>query len=92
MFKLKSTSRLPAQSVLFSVTSNKIQIINMIIADFLDHKHDNVSHSLIVTGPDPVPFELSGAGLTIYRQDLRTTQEEADTIIIQQVSFYNCFN
>ena len=63
----------------------------MIIQDFLDHKDDPVPHRLIITGPDPIPVELPGpaidndSGRVIYRQDLKTTQEEADTIIVQQV-------
>ena len=91
MFRLKLTSSLPAQSVLFSVASNKVQIIDMIIQDLTDHKDDKVMHPLIVTGPSPVPLELPGpignaeSGVVIRRHDLRTTQEEADTIILQQV-------
>lgn len=91
VFRLKSTSRLPARSLLFSMTSNKTQIINMIIQDFLDHKDDPVPHRLIITGPDPIPVELptpaidNDSGQVIYRQDLKTTQEEAETIIVQQV-------
>ena len=96
MFRLKSTSCLPARSLLLSVTSNKTQIINMIIQDFLDHKDDPVPHTLIITGPDPIPIELPGpafdddSGLVIYCQDLKTTQEEADTIIVQQVTIFWC--
>lgn len=64
----------------------------MIIQDLEDHKDDPVRHTLIITGPDPVPFELPGpaahtdTGVLIRRLDLRTTQEEADTIIVQQVT------
>ena len=63
----------------------------MIIQDLVAHKDDPVAHSLIVTGPDPVPLELPGpagdsdTGYVIQRHDLLTTQEEADTIIVQQV-------
>ena len=66
----------------------------MIIADLIGHKDDIVEHSVIVTGPDPVPLELPGPtgdtmiGKIIQRDDLFTTQEEADTIIVQQVHFY----
>ena len=94
VFSLKHTSRLPARSLLFSVTTNKVQVINMIIQDLVDHKDDPVTHPLIVTGPDPVPLELPGpcanmdTGEVIFRHDLRTTQEEADTIIVQQVVSY----
>ncbi|MES9879340.1 MAG: hypothetical protein ABW185_00470 [Sedimenticola sp.] len=84
VFQMKTTSRLPAAKLLFSVTSNKIQVIDYIIADLIDHKDDEVTHSLIVTGPESVPYELPG-GVVIRRADLETTQEEADTIILQQV-------
>ena len=62
----------------------------MIIQDLEDHKDDAVAHTLIITGPDPVPLELPGpdesdTGQVIRHHDLRTTQEEADTIILQQV-------
>ena len=93
VFQLKAMSQLPAQSVLFSVTANKVQMIKMIIQDLLDHKDDQVAHKLVITGPDPVPIELPGttlegdteSGLIIKRHDLRTIHEEADTIIVQQV-------
>ena len=40
--------------------------------------------SRLVTGPDPVPFDISN-GTTTQRNDLRTTHEEADIIIVQQM-------
>ena len=92
VFRLKQTSRLPVQSLLFSVTFNKTQIINIIISDLKEHKDDHVAHTLVIKGPEPVPIELPGpAGDTdtevlIFRHDLRTVQEEADTIIVQQVT------
>ena len=55
VFKMKPTS---GQRLLLSVTSNKIQIINYIIADFLVHKDDEVTNTLTLTGPEPVPVEL----------------------------------
>ena len=79
---------------LFSVTTNKVQIINVIIKNLIDHNDDPVTHILIVTGPDPDLLELPGprvntdTGEIICRHDLRTTQEEADTIIVQQVAYY----
>ena len=90
MFYLKQTSGLPAQTLLLSVTSNKVQIINMIIKDLKDHKDDPVAHTLVITGPDPVSLELPGlvgdndSGVVIPRHDLRNTHEEADRIIDHQ--------
>ncbi len=66
----------------------------MIIQDLVTHKDDHVAHSLIVTGPDPVALELPGlvgdnaTGELIQQDDLLTTQEEADTIIVQQVKIF----
>ena len=74
------------------MTFNKVQMIDLIIKDFMDHKDDVVAHTLMITGSDPIPVELPGpfdgshTGLAIRRQDLRTTQEEADTMIVQQAS------
>ena len=85
VFKMKLTSRVPAAKLLFSVTSNKTQIINYIIADLIAHKDDQVTHSLILTGPESVPYELPGGGVVTRRTYLETTQEEADTIILHQV-------
>ena len=85
VFKMKLTSRLQTAKLLFSVTSNKTQIINYIIADLIAHKDDQVTHSLILTGPESVPYELPGGGVVTRRTDLETTQEEADTIILHQV-------
>ena len=76
------------------MTSNKIQIINYIIADFLVNKDDKVTHTLTLTGPEPVPVELPG-GVVIPRRELETTQEEADTFLIHQVNsveYYTCYN
>lgn len=48
------------------------------------HKDDFTQHKLVLTGSDPVPVEIN-SGVLIKRQDMKTTQEEADTIIVQQV-------
>ena len=75
---------------------NEVKIINMIIKDLKDHKDDPVAHTLVITGPDPVPLELPGlvgdndSGVVIPRHDLRNTQNEADTIIVHQVTNNIC--
>lgn len=48
----------------------------------------NVScgHSLIATGGDPIPLHIVHS--TVIQQDVRTTEEEADTILIQQKSIF----
>ena len=49
------------------------------------HADEFQTKRLVVTGKDPVPTKLC-QGQIIQRNDMLTTQEEADTIIIQQVS------
>ena len=87
VFKMKLCSRLPAPKLLFSVTSNKVQLINFIIQDLIEHKDDEAKHSLVVTGPEKIPIELY-CGINIRRRDLETNKEEADTIILQQVNLH----
>ena len=41
-------------------------------------------HRLVVTGSNPVPKEVN-IGIVLQRHDLKTTHDEADVIIIQQV-------
>ena len=41
--------------------------------------------NLIVTGSDPVPFEIS-QGITGQHHDMENMQEEADTMIVKQVA------
>ena len=47
-------------------------------------KIPSANRKLIVTGLDPVPFEVTMAGI-IYRIDLKTLHEEADTMIVSQM-------
>ena len=84
VFRLQATSRLPQQTLMLSCTANKVQLINILIND-LKQNPVNMEHKLIVTGPDPTPFECVG-GEIIHRPDLHNTQEEADTIMVCQVN------
>ena len=65
--------------------------------DMIAHKGDLVNNPLILTGPDPVPLEIRGPsrdnihGQVIPRPDLRTTHEEADNILINQVRYHKIF-
>ena len=92
IYRLTPTSRLPAQSVLLSVESNKEQLSKAIVQDLKDHKDDYVRNSLVVTGQDPTPIEISGpsddedSGKVVPRHDLRDTYDEAGNIILHRVS------
>lgn len=64
IFRVIPTSQLPAAKVIFTLTSNAVQIVNCIIKGLTDHKDQEVTHSLILTGPESVSFELSsGTGI-----------------------------
>ena len=77
---------LPPQKVLLTVTQNKIQLIDLIVAALQKEKdHFKLCiHKLVVTGREPVTVEIN-KGLVIRRCDLKTVQEEADIIMIQQM-------
>ena len=77
---------LPPQKVLLTVTQNKIQSIDLIVAALQKEKDQfNLCvHKPVVTGREPVPVEIN-RGLVIRRCDLKTVQEEADVIMIQQM-------
>lgn len=85
MYSFSAHTRLPPQKAMLTVTRNKTQLIDLIVADIIEHKDDFQTHALIVVGRDPSPLEIV-EGLIRERHDLATTQEEADTIIIQQVA------
>ena len=84
-YTLRNTTRLPPQKVMLTVTRNKVQLIDLICEDMAFHKEYFSQHKLVLTGSDPVPVEIN-SGVIIKRQDMKTTQEEADTMIVQQVA------
>ena len=94
VFKMTLTSRLPSAKLLFSITANKVQIINFIVKDLVQHKDDDVANKLILTGQESVPYELPGGGVLTRRDDIETAKEEADTIILHQVNvdFWKSYN
>ena len=88
MYTLRSTSRLPPQKVILTATQNKMQLIELIYKDIITHSHLLIfmSKKLVITGADPVPVEINPGSIIIHRQDMKTMQEEADTMIMQQVT------
>ena len=50
----------------------------------ISHKDEFTHHKFVMTGSDPVPVEIC-SGVNVKRQDMKTTREEADTMIVQQV-------
>ena len=85
IYTLRCTARLPPQKVVLTVTTNKNQLIVLIVEDLVSHKADFQKHKLVVTGRDPVPVEITN-GFVNKRQDMAITQEEGDPLIVQQVS------
>ena len=73
----------PPHKVMLTVTRNKVQLIDLICEDMAFHK--DYFSQLVLTGRDPLPMEIK-RGVIIKRQDIETTQEEADTMIVQQVA------
>ena len=70
---------------MLTVTRNKLQLIGLICEHMAFHKDDFTQHSLVLTGSYLVPVEIN-RGVIIKRQDMKTTQGEADTMIVQHVT------
>ena len=45
------------------------------------------SSRLIITGQEPTPTEIAPRGVVIRREDIKTTREEADAIIVAQAIY-----
>ncbi|KAL8593372.1 hypothetical protein ACOMHN_065978 [Nucella lapillus] len=89
VFQLSSNSPLPPQNQVLSIPENKKQLIQIIVETLVTEATVPGGHQskLIVTGQDPTPIEISAGGITISRQDLRTTHEEADEIVVAQAIY-----
>ncbi len=75
---------LPQQQVDLSVTKNKVQLIDLICEELQQLDDVPLNTSLVITGRSPVPMEVRSDAL-VQQFDLKTTHEEADVIIPQQV-------
>ena len=81
---LSVSSPLPPKEITLKITKTKVQLIQLIADDLLDYFVDNDS-KLIITSQHDEP-EQSYLGSRNKREDLKTTQEEADVIIPYQVA------
>ena len=75
--------------MILSVPANKSQLVALIVNDLCKHvsfpNNDVSTRKLFfVTGEDATPVEVTPT-VTIQRHDMRTTHEEADNIIAQQM-------
>ena len=65
-----------------------MQLIELICKDIMKHSHLLIfmTKKLPIIGAAPVPVEINPGNIIIHRQDIKTMQEEADTMIVQQVA------
>lgn len=86
VYTLRCTTRLLPQKVMLNVTRNKMQLIHLICEDIVSHKEDFKQHKIVLTGSDSLLVEID-RGVIIKRQDMRTTREEGDTMLVHQVAW-----
>ena len=84
MYSLHPSTRLPPQKVLLTVSRNKKQLIDLIVADLVAHS-DVIRAKLVITGNDSIPIEICH-GVVTRREDMSITHEEADTMIMKQMA------
>ena len=84
-YSLRANSLLPAKNIIFTVATNKAQLKKLIMQDFEKELNESRPNTLVITGDHPVPIEIRNGKIN-KRIDMTTTQEEADTIIIQQLA------
>ena len=75
------------KKVIITVSTNKKQLIDIICSDLSENKivhHGYTQNNKpVVTGSNNTPVQISH-GVVIYREDISTSHEEADCIIVQQ--------
>ena len=90
VFQLSANSLLPPQNQVLNVSENKRQLIQIIVTTLMAEDVVPPGHQsrLIITGQEDTPLEkITPNGVVIRRHDLRTTHEEADTIIVAQAIY-----
>ena len=88
--KLGLNTLLPSQNIILNVSESKVQLIDMICEQLLlrvkllQVSNSTSYHRLVVTASQDIPKDVY-MGTIIQRCDLKTSHEEADVIIPQQV-------
>ena len=82
--KLSLDGPIHPKSIDLGNRENKKQLIRILVHALKSARIPRANGKLIVTGEDPIPFEINHSGL-IPRDDLKTLHEEADTIIVSQM-------
>ena len=87
MYILQSTKRFLPQKIILTVTQNKMQLIELSCKDIMTHSHLLIfmTKKLVIRGADPELVAINPGSIIIHRQDMKTMQEEADPMIVQQV-------
>lgn len=85
VFQLTAKSVLPPQNQILTIPENKRQLIDIIVKSLASEAAITMGHQhkIVVTGQDAVPIELSNGRLKA-REDLSTTHEEGDAIVVSQ--------
>ena len=74
---------MPAQKIVTSVTRNKVQLIDLIVASLTDDPILSKS-CLILTGSQETPYKIQDGKVELCHE-LRTLHEESDVVIINQL-------
>ena len=86
--QLTTAMPIPPQKVILTDLENKRQLIALIVEDLCQNvtfpQGVNLNRRLVVTGEDPIPVEITPVA-KILREDMKTTHEEADNILAQQM-------
>ena len=90
VYSLRPTAKLPSQKVVLTVSSNKKQLIDLILTELIYHKV-MLNGKLVITGNYPVPIQINQSVVS-RRDDMTIAHEEADTMIIQQVACVGAAN
>ena len=79
-FHLQENTEIPPQKTLLSVTSNKMQLTNLIVKNLTEDPIVS-KQKLVITGLEDVPLCIQD-GLVTELTELKTTHKEADVIMI----------
>ena len=87
VFQLSANGPLPSQKQVLTVSENKRQLLHIIMEALVAEAvvPGRYSSRLIITGQEPTPIEIAPREVIIRRDDIKTTHEEADAIIVAQM-------
>ena len=89
-YKLRPDTTLPKKTIVLTVTTNKVQLIDVICQQLcvkiqnLPLSEEGTMHKFVLTGKDPSPVEISQGYLSVL-DECATTHEEDDVVIVQQM-------